>query len=90
VSDLLSPVKQWLKEWLMRRQWAYRTAFSGVCGDLVLKDLMRFCRMHESTFHADPRLHALAEGRREVILRICDHLHLPPEKLWELHSGEDK
>ena len=69
------------------RRYAYRTVFKGPHAEVVLKDLMRFCRMHESTFHVDPRAHALAEGRREVILRICYHLNLTPDQLWELYAG---
>lgn len=76
-----------LKRALFRRQHAYRTAFGGPLGDEVLRDLARFCRAHESTFHADPRAHALAEGRREVWLRIVNHLKLTSDELWELQSG---
>jgi hypothetical protein len=75
---------------LGNRRYAYRSVFKGPNADIVLKDLMRFCRMHESTFHPDPRAHALAEGRREVILRICHHLQLSPEELWALYSGMPK
>ena len=84
MSDLLSPVKQWL----MRRRWAYRTVFSGVHGDLVLKDLAKFCRAHETTFHENERLHALLEGRREVWERIARHMNMDAEALWRLYSGE--
>lgn len=51
----------------------------------VLKDLAKFCRMHESTFLPDARAHALLEGRREVILHILDKLNLTVEELYELH-----
>lgn len=54
---------------------------------LLLEDLAKFCRAHESTFHEDPRAHALAEGRREVWLRIQNHLELKSDKLWELYTG---
>jgi hypothetical protein len=86
MSDLLSP----LWRFLMRRRWAYRAVFSGVHGDLVLRDLAKFCRVHETAFNADPRLHAMLEGRREVALRIFKHLKLTEDELWRLHSGEDK
>jgi len=83
-----------LKEWLEKlrialgaRRHAYRTTFKGPYADVVLKDIARFCRAHESTFSADPRAHALAEGRREVWLRIENHLKLTPDQLWELYSG---
>lgn len=50
----------------------------------VLADLARFCRAHESTFHPDARVHAQMEGRREVWLRITEHLGLSPEELLNL------
>lgn len=78
---------QKLKEALFRRRHAYQTTFRGPLAEEVLKDLARFCRAHESTFAADPRAHALAEGRREVWLRIASHLQLSPDELWELYSG---
>lgn len=49
---------------------AYRKTFTGKYGSLVLEDLSRFCRLNETCFHPDQRVHAVKEGRREVILRI--------------------
>jgi len=72
---------------LMRRRHNYRLAFLSPPGQEVLKDLARFCRAHESTFHENDRAHVLAEGRREVWLRIERHLRLTPDELWKLHSG---
>ena len=83
-----------LDEWLDKirialgdRRYAYRQTFKGPYAEVVLKDLARFCRANESTFHADPRAHAVAEGRREVWLRLQHHLKLTPEQLWQLYSG---
>lgn len=76
-----------LRRALGERQYAYRKTFEGPLAYTVLKDLARFCRAHESTFHGDARAHALAEGRREVWLRIQNHLQLTPAQLWELYSG---
>ena len=87
-----------VKDWVERlrialgdRQIAYRRTFTGAPGspaELVLKDLMRFCRMHESTFHpTNQKVQDNLEGRREVILRICQHLHLTPDQLWALYAG---
>jgi hypothetical protein len=72
---------------LNERRHAYQMTFKGPLAEVVMKDLARFCRAHESTFHEDARAHALAEGRREVWLRIEQHLHLPPNELWALYSG---
>ena len=78
-----------LRQAVLVRRYAYLKTFDpkGVQSGAVLKDLARFCRAHESTFDADPRAHALAEGRREVWLRIQNHLKLSPEQLWSLYSG---
>lgn len=83
-----------LKPWLDKarialgdRRYAYQTTFKGPLAEVVLKDLARFCRAHQSTFHVDPRAHAMAEGRREVWLRIQHHLKMTPDELWELYSG---
>ena len=71
-------------DFLRRRQTAYRTVFSGPVAEIVLADLAVFCRATTSTFHPDPRVHAVAEGRREVWLRIQNHLNLSDEQLLEL------
>ena len=72
------------------RRYAYRTMFKGPLSDVVLKDLARFCFAHHSTMHVDPRAHAMSEGRREVWLRIQNHLNLTPDQLWELYSARPK
>jgi hypothetical protein len=76
-----------LKHLLFRRQYVFRQTFKGPLAHEVLKDLARFCRAFEPTFNVDDRTHALLEGRREVWLRIQNHLNLSPEDLWSLHSG---
>lgn len=52
----------------------------------VLKDLAKFCRAYETTYHPDPRIHAVLEGRREVWLKIQEHLQLTMEEIYELHK----
>lgn len=76
------------KDYLFARQQAYRQVFNpeSVFAREVLKDLAKFCRAHDSAFHADPRAHAALEGRREVWLRIEQHLKLSPDELWK-HLG---
>lgn len=84
MRDLLTKARTWL---LTRRQ-AYQMVFNQERGgDVVLKDLAKFCRAHESTYDPDPRVHAVLEGRREVWLRICHHLDLNSEQLWQLYDG---
>ena len=66
---------------LRDRQTNYALALGGPPGQEVLADLARFCRADQTTFHPDPRVHALMEGRREVWLRIKEYLDLSPEDL---------
>lgn len=86
--------KALMKEWLEKlrialgaRRHAYRTTFKGPYADVVLKDIARFCRAHETTLNANEKLQDAFEGRRQVWLRIQEHLQLTPDQLWELYSG---
>jgi hypothetical protein len=54
----------------------YVKTFSGPVPERVLADLAKFCRAAETTFHPDPRVHAVLEGRREVWLRIQKYMRL--------------
>lgn len=72
------------QEWLFVRQTAYLKLFSGPYADTVLRDLAKFCRAHTSTFHPNPQVAAKMDGRREVFLRIQQHLQLDEEALWKL------
>ena len=75
------------REFLFDRQKAYRLTFAGPSGKIVLGDLASFCRANNSTFHKDPYAAARLDGRREVWLRIQNHLQLSQEQLWDLQSG---
>jgi hypothetical protein len=85
---LLSESLEAARRFFLGRQQSYKQTFKGPVAEDVLRDLARFCRANASTFHEDARLHAVAEGRREVWLRIQNHLRLSPEDLWRLTSGE--
>ena len=79
---------QQLKDYFTGRVRAYRMVFDpkNQYTETVLKDLAQFCRAHEPTFHADPRIHAVMEGRREVWLRIQQNLNLSIEEVYQLHK----
>lgn len=77
-----------VKRFLWNRQHNYRIVFNSPPGQIVLADLASFCRSRSSTFDVDARVHAMAEGRREVWLRIQNHLNLTQKKLYELSTGE--
>lgn len=74
---------------LAARQVDFRQVFNSEAGQRVLADLAKFCFANESTFHADPRAHAFAEGRREVFLRIQHQLKLTNEQVWALYGRKD-
>ncbi len=66
---------------------AYQKTFDlkSAYAQQVLGDLSKFCRAHDSTFHKDARAHAVLEGRREVWLRIQEHLNLNENQIYQLH-----
>lgn len=77
-------------DFLRRRRTDYLAVFKldNPASVRVLEDLAVFCRANETCFHSDPRLHAVAEGRREVWLRIQQHLNLTSEQLYKLYGGQ--
>lgn len=79
-----------VRDLLFRRQRAYRAIFDTPAGREVLVDLARFCRAHESTFNPEARISAQLDGRREVWLRIAQHLNLDPDTLWALYNERMK
>lgn len=80
-----------MKNFLIRRKQAYEHVFlsESIYTEIVLRDLAKFCRAHDSTFHKDDRASALLEGRREVWLRISQHLNLSDEALWDLYGKKE-
>lgn len=82
------PAPSKAKLYVARRRTAYVKTFDGPFSEEVLLDLSRFCRAEQSTFHPDPRVHAVLEGRREVWLRIQEHLRLSDDELFALYNGQ--
>lgn len=81
------------KDLINSRKQAYVQIFEGDKGEFmktVMKDLERFCRANESCFHPDQRVHAVIEGRREVWLRIQQHLTLTPDELHRIFLSGNK
>lgn len=77
------------KDFLSNRQKAYQLTFPDTPPiKTVLADLEEFCRAKDTCFHADPRVHAVLEGRREVFLRIKKHLDLSTEELIEYYTQQ--
>jgi hypothetical protein len=84
---------------LFSRFWnkrnAYRTAFGEKAGMHVLADLREFCRADSSCVvvgkdgKIDTHATLLAEGRREVWLRITETLQLTDEQLLKLKENHN-
>jgi hypothetical protein len=86
---------------LRRRKYAYRRMFLGedglnADGEIVLADLAKFCRANSSTAmvspvsrSVDPIAMAMAEGRREVWLRIMAHLHVDERVVFNLNEEDN-
>lgn len=74
-----------------RRTTAYVRLFDNKSPytHVVLEDLAKFCRANETTYHPDPRTHALLEGRREVFQRIQNFLKLTPDELVNYHRARN-
>jgi predicted alpha/beta hydrolase len=76
------------KHMVMTRATAYQQVFDpeSRTAQRVLRDLAKFCRAQESAYHADPRMDAVLEGRREVWLRISHFTKLDPDQLWKTYG----
>lgn len=80
-----------LLEILGDRQRAYLLAFKEAAGAAVLADLAVFCRADETcVIPGDRDRTYVLEGRREVYLRIMDHLKLSTEQLVEKYTRPAK
>lgn len=91
-----------VKNKLFRRRQSYRHVFMAESGQMspagriVLADLTKFCRGLTSTTvvsqvsgMVDPYASGLAEGRREVWLRIMKELGLDPLEVMQAVRDED-
>src|SRR5271157_1955577 len=77
---------------LEERKLAYSLTFGGVSESkeatrYVLKDLAKFCFFSRADFDADALKLARIAGRKDVLLRIVQHMQLPVTELFRLASG---
>lgn len=89
---------------VFRRRDAYRRMFLDIYGnpnadaEVVLADLKRFCCGSKSTIRMnshneiDPIAMGVAEGRREVWMRLMEYLHLEEKTVTNLMEtiGDDQ
>lgn len=80
-----------IKRFLKGRAGSYRRVFNKESRDsqAVLSDLAKFCRASKSTAHIDPHMAARLDGRREVFLRIAEHLNMSTEELYQRYNGKE-
>lgn len=70
------------------RQRAYQLSFRSPSGAIVFDDLAQFCRLGQTTFDPAGQLSIeRLEGRREVLLRIMQHMELSRDELLDLFGG---
>lgn len=77
-------------EFLRFRKRDYQLTFDmhSVHAQRVLMDLAKFCRASETcVVPGDQRMTDVLEGRREVFLRIQNHLNLPADQLYAMFAG---
>lgn len=84
----ISEIQKVARTFLQDRKRAYQGTFgeNNVAAQAVLDDLRQFCFAERSCYDPDPRIHAVAEGRREVWLRIKDHLGMSIDELESRYS----
>lgn len=88
---------------ILNRKHAYRSVFLDADGhvsrnaEIVLADLKKFCRGTSTTVivspiskSIDPLAMAMAEGRREVWLRLMAHLHIDEKQVFNLEENLEK
>lgn len=75
---------------MKRRKHSYQLFKHTQEGNTFLRDLAVFCRANETCVVPGDRDKTLVlEGRREVWLRIQNHLGLSPEELMQLYAGPE-
>jgi hypothetical protein len=68
-----------------KKRIAYKMVFGSEEARIVLDDLRHFCFMDRTTYQpGDINAICFAEGRREVFLRIEEHLRLTEEALLDM------
>lgn len=81
-------------DFIRRRKGDYQTTFLHAHGQRVLMDMAHFARANETcvVLDADNKVDRdrtlVLEGRREMFLRIQQHLNLTSEELAMLYSGQ--
>lgn len=81
-------------DFIKRRKMSYQLACNQPATQEMLIDLAKFCHANETcvmvdaTGRVDEPLTRMREGRREVWLRIQQHLNLNSSQLFTLYTGK--
>lgn len=101
---MLDKIKQISKSayTILRRKLSYQDCFCDaagnltVSGDLVMRDLMKFCNARSSTFYvnmtgtSDPYITAFNEGKRAVYNRIMHYCKLDEKIITKLYQDTEE
>lgn len=77
--------EQSVKELDSLRQ-AYQKVFSGPHGELVLKDLARFCGVGKDGFSRDVSEMAHNTGLRKAFLRVQNMMNVTDDHIWRMFN----
>lgn len=69
-------------------QSSYHAMFMSPGGKTVLADLVGFCHGRTSSFDPNDRVHAFNEGKRAVLMRICEFTNLTLEEIYALRGPQ--
>ena len=73
---------------LRDRETAFKLTFRNPSGEITLADLLDFCGVFdEAPWHGDQFSQGRVAGRRDVGLRILEHLHLTHEEMYAVIQG---
>lgn len=80
-------------DFLKRRKVNYQLAVAQPAMQEMMIDLAKFCRANDTCValdkngSVDEAMTKILEGRREVWLRIQQHLNLTTQQLYQLYTG---
>jgi hypothetical protein len=79
----------WARAYNLPDRWkAYNLTFRTPSGEIALADLLAFCGVaDEAPQNGDSFMQGRAVGRRDVGLRILEHLNLSYEELYAVIQG---
>lgn len=66
----------------------YRAVFNTDDGKIVLNDMMKTFSVLDSTFDADPYIHAYNEGARSTVMRILKTINTNPDAVKTAVKGQ--